>query len=123
MSETVPMTIADFLLARYAEDEAVARDLIAEGPWNEVHASDLRGPTRDDEYSGLNIGAGRVLAECEAKRRIVELHGRDHECSTYDDAGEVDNCAWVLGGDCSTMRLLALPFADHPDYRAEEWTP
>lgn len=58
----------------------------------------------------------RVLAECEAKRRIVALHDGAHECSVYV-RGEVDNCAWVERGDsCSTLRLLALPYADHPDY-------
>ncbi|MFI7607700.1 DUF6221 family protein [Micromonospora sp. NPDC049366] len=47
----------------------------------------------------------RVLAEVDAKRRIV------------------DNCAWVLKGEaCLTLRLLALPFADRPGYR-DEWRP
>lgn len=63
----------------------------------------------------------RVLREVSAKRRIVELHGSDpHECVTWDE---------VLGGtctgyelDCPTLRLLALPYAEHPDYR-EEWRP
>ena len=61
------------------------------------------------------------LRDLKAKRLIVELHTGDHECSTYDHNGEIDNCTWVLG-DCSTLQLLAIPFADHPDYR-QEWTP
>ena len=28
----------------------------------------------------------------------------------------------VVSGPCATLRLLALPYADHPDYR-EEWRP
>jgi hypothetical protein len=35
---------------------------------------------------------------------------------------EIDNCTWVLDGDCSTVRLVALPHADRPGYR-EEWRP
>lgn len=65
----------------------------------------------------------RVLAECEAKRRIVELHEDSHECSTYDSRGEIDNCTWVLNAaECSTLRLLALPYVDRPAYD-ESWRP
>lgn len=72
----------------------------------------------------------RVLAEVDAKRRVLDLHAGDHECSTIrhgvdwdgQSVEEIDSCTWVLGGDCSTVRLLALPYAAHPDYR-EEWRP
>lgn len=79
-------------------------------------------------------GPSRVLAECEAKRRIVELH----QLMDYDqpyrgtpccerctaggeypaDDGDTDEQNWP----CPTLRALALPYADHPDYR-EEWKP
>lgn len=64
----------------------------------------------------------RVLTECEAKRRIVELHTRatqdGHVCPSTRGEGTL----WSFGGDpaCDTLRLLALPYADHPDYR-QEW--
>jgi hypothetical protein len=66
----------------------------------------------------------RVLREVEAKRRILDLHARDHECSIYSDyrPGEIDSCGYVLDGDCSTVRLLALPYSDRPGYR-DEWRP
>lgn len=66
----------------------------------------------------------RVLAECDAKRNIVELHTGSHECSGYNDTtGDFDNCLWVLDGDsCTTLRLLATPCSYHPDYR-QEWAP
>lgn len=55
----------------------------------------------------------RALAEIEAKRQILELH--DHDT--------VDFCTWELkGGLCSTLRLLALPYADRSGYR-DEWRP
>ena len=100
-------TLTEFLLARIAEDETSA----------------MRArPLQDYEPSGM-WGIDRVLAECEAKRRIVTLHGDAHECSTFDHHGEVDNCTWCLDAeDCSTMLLLASVYADHPDHR-EEWRP
>lgn len=73
---------------------------------------------------------GRVLAEVDAKRRIVDLHSprevasMDHE--TWGQTFQV--CRSCREGDrqivapCPTLRLLALPAADHPDYR-EEWRP
>lgn len=70
----------------------------------------------------LRISKERALAEVDAKRRIVALHDSDHECSVYDHHGDVDNCSWVIGGGCSTVKLLALPYADRPGYR-DEWRP
>lgn len=60
----------------------------------------------------------RVLAEVEVKRRIVDEHGPN-------EYGLCDVC--VLNDDarrapCPTLRLLTLPYADHPDYRGE-WRP
>jgi hypothetical protein len=102
------MTLADFLLARIAEDEGWAGG---------IHEEDCDPP-------GCTCGdPARVLAECEAKRRIVELHDRGHECSQYDHHGEVDSCTYAHDfDDCSTLRLLALPYASHPDYQTE-WKP
>jgi hypothetical protein len=90
MSDTRTMTLTDFLLARIAEDEACA-DGLEWDDGNPVHQT------------------ARVLAECEAKRQIVEA------------------CAEVLAYDAEALpqdvlRFLALPYADHPDYR-EEWKP
>lgn len=115
------MTLTEFLLARIAEDD-VAADYGA-------HAFDCntfevkRMPTIPGASYSLECTCGetrRRLAECEAKRGIVELHDGTHECSVYDHTGAVDNCAWVVDGDCSTLALLAEPYADHPDYQ-QEW--
>ncbi|MFF1341120.1 DUF6221 family protein [Streptomyces sp. NPDC058290] len=71
----------------------------------------------------------RVLAEVDAKRRLLTVHARD---TTYSFSGCVtcdagDNSCGCMGGSpydypCETLRLLALPYADHPDYRPE-WAP
>ena len=91
------MTITEFLLARIAEDERHARKL----------AETDRRPVL-----ALAITANhpqRVLAECEAKRRIVERAG-----FLIDEPDGLGNlCEGILTD-------LAAIYADHPDYR-EEW--
>jgi hypothetical protein len=73
----------------------------------------------------------RVLAECEAKRRIVEMHrlGGSYTPGSEDASG-FDYCGTCGSGEpyeyptpwpCPTLRLLALPYVDHPDYR-QEWS-
>ena len=111
------MTLTEFLLARIAEDEAgeLSGDCdciidLGDGPFiiGDVHG--WACPIR-------------VLAECEAKRRIVSYHQ-----TSFNLAGEAwcDPCHtsrdWSDGKWCPTLRALALPYADHPDY-LPEWTP
>lgn len=91
------MTLTDFLLARIAEDEEVARlpqGYEYCGPLSYTHTPD------------------RVLAECEAKLRIVETLAHDYR---WNRKRAGDNAKM-------TLELLALPYADHPDYR-QEWKP
>jgi hypothetical protein len=135
------MTLVEFLLARIAEDEASARAALP-GPWEwERPTGKWNGPegyirSKPDGFLVVsNIGAeynhqldidateaehivrwdpARVLAECEAKRRIVEGFAYVTHYESDDDSA-VLNAAHYL-------RLLALPYADHPDYR-EEWKP
>lgn len=56
----------------------------------------------------------RVLREVEAKRRMVDY------LTDLDDKAS-DNNWWNLDTDLP-FKLLAQPYADHPDYRAE-WSP
>ena len=56
----------------------------------------------------------RVLADIASKRRLVELHGDQHEC-TDTRASEYP----YVG--CETLRLLAAPFSGEPGYK-EEWS-
>lgn len=87
--------------------------------------------TRESGEPFLVVASERVLREVDTKRRMLDEHpvalGWDghvvggqvcRTCAEIDSSGE-------LGGDpypCKTLRLLALPYADHPDYR-EEWRP
>ncbi|WP_327160569.1 DUF6221 family protein [Streptomyces zaomyceticus] len=64
----------------------------------------------------------RALAEVDAKRQIIELHGpAEYEYSDVDVCSTCDR-GGPLPYPCPTLRLLALPYADHPDYR-DEWRP
>lgn len=134
------MTLTEFLLARIAEDEAWAKALMGER-WFQGSSSRRDMPKRGlylrggethlvdlwDANASAHIARhdpARVLAECEAKRRIVHQHGagEGHECPDgFMDSAETDpHTGWE--NDCQTLKFLALPYADHPDYR-EEWKP
>ena len=92
------MTLTEFVLARIAEDEEWAR---SEGV--------LRG------FRDGAPGPARVLAECEAKRRIVARYGVCSQC--YDEGNRIETrvLEWA-------SRLIALPYVDNPEYR-DEWRP
>lgn len=129
-----------FLRARLDEDEQAARDATppqdplsaAPGHWN-VHLESKDDGWAVEDASGLWAAVtgyprgkaahiarhdpARVLRDVEAKRRILNMELPGYYDNPYangwDDAhGDV-------------LYLLALPYADHPDYRQEwtEWTP
>ncbi len=118
-----------FLRARLDEDEQTAR-AAQPAPW--IRHDHVAGVHADDATDGRPYGSAvadcrrvpdgygvpnaehiirhapdRVLVEVEAKRRMIEdaWGGPDHE-----DMWEYH------------LKLLALPYADRPDYR-EEWRP
>jgi hypothetical protein len=89
------MTITEFLEARIAEDEERAGS-----GW--ARLGDTRWET--DNYGRNFLTPSAVLAECAAKRKLVEMH---------------TTCNDVSYGDASTypeMRALAAIYADHTDY-------
>lgn len=99
-----------FLRARLDEDERGADD---------VHDTYRCASVGSDPSTPFRCDCpwpARVLAEVAAKRAILELHEGSHECSVYDHRGAVDNCAWVIDGGCSTVRLLMQPYAGHPHF-------
>lgn len=111
-------TLAEFLLARIAEDEATIRDAArhAEATPQEIVAA-LQAGSQAYRFLGDLEDAGyavvrqaRVLADCEAKRRIIDLLRQ--RTGEPDDHGQLR----------AALGLLALPYADHPDYR-QEWRP
>ncbi|GII86615.1 hypothetical protein Ssi03_46050 [Sphaerisporangium siamense] len=121
-----------FLRARLDEDEQMAR--AAGGAWQYVALPDVISPAGhslqlDDDRALVDVGfmeddalrpaeaqhiahhdPARVLREVEAKRRLIEAH--------VDHYGLVFDHFWPV----PVLSLLALPYADHADYR-EEWRP
>lgn len=132
--------LLEFLRARLDEDEQAAQAATA-GPWYATEhgyeddagceASIGTDPTStygwSDVVRGGYEGGGvveladaphiarhdptRVLAEVGSKRRILA------ECGHMIRRGEPERAGaeWIL-------KVIALPFADHPDYRPE-WSP
>ncbi len=95
--------LATFILARISEDERVAMTM-------HTRLRQARVLDPDVEEYFVVWHPKRVLAECESKRLIVELQRSDLRDDPEDwEADEV-------------LRLLALPYADHPHYRPE-WRP
>lgn len=119
--------LATWLMEQIAEDELAAQALLEQPAFAEFRMDHrpIQHAIREDPDP---TGAVRFrLAECDAKRRIVDLHtpeGRYRDCPTcterdyrayrYDD----DEQLWW----CDTLKVLALPYADRPGYR-EEWRP
>jgi len=119
------VTLTEFLLVRITEDEAQA-DEIHECTCGAGELLTLYGPGFEpDKWRKWCCGyPARVLAECEAKRRIVEIHVEIdeeypnpkvtccQECSAYGE--------YPGGFPCATLKAVATIYADHPDFR-EDW--
>lgn len=104
------MTIIEFLLARVAEDQVHAETFRNCG-WS---GFDYWGDGGDLFFAGEGLVPGaatvdRTLADVAAKQRMLAMHPCD-DCGLGDDP-------------CLTLRLLATPYAAHPDYRTDWWRP
>lgn len=116
--------LVTFLLARLDERGAFARKAARAGsgrwgtlsrPWDAEPYRDLADQDTGERIARLFCDLDRhialndpafVLADIEAKRRIVERLGQQYLIGsrvTYN----------------AVLRLLALPFADHPDFQPE----
>lgn len=114
------MTLTEFLLARITEDQRHAEAL----------AVTMNTDTFTTPAALANVGAivnpARVLAECEAKRRIVRRSKAAE--GAMADPGRIpdDGSYFIRMSNRDAWRLaladLALPYADHPDYD-EAWRP
>jgi len=103
-------TLVEFLLTQIAEDEAeFGGDDFEVLRIRRETAVDLWDETQEREY---RVRA-RVLAECGTKRRIVAACQRlTNQAQDFEYYG--------VTADDEILRALAIPYADHPDYR-EEW--
>jgi len=116
MAETKALTLTEFLTARIEEDEAAARRASGGEGWyvddGQIwRLNDPLGESADGLTGNFPIWADgaaehiarhdplRVLAECQAKRQLIERVGNP---------------------DWAGFSILALPYADHPNYQ-QEW--
>lgn len=106
------MTITEFLLARIAEDERRASS--PDAAWS-MHWPECDFPGDIPGSCTCNLTA-RVLAECEAKRRIVDECRSAAHWATQSDCDAPASYLMVAGVLEGAVRNLALPYADHPDY-------
>lgn len=146
------MTITEFLLVRIAEDEAAAEAAVAKSgrSWHreEGHTGSVVGTSSDyrssyrsdpgilwDWESGFICAhtesvdhiarhdPARVVAECAAKRRIIEDHvldvgldDRKPGCRSCSETSYYDGGRYSTGWPCETLAALASVYADHRDY-------
>jgi hypothetical protein len=106
--------LVEWQRAQLDEDERVAR--AAERYWHGVR---IESATAAEEDHARRHDPARVLAEVDAKRRILDEHPRcpcSAKCTACATCG--DGSIWP----CQTIRLLALPYADRPEYR-NGWRP
>jgi len=135
--------LVQFLRARLDEDEQAIE---APETWTEF--DETQGTRRVDvdhsfervtactrAWRGVHIARhdpARVLREVEAKRQVLKLHERvtlragggaqyfdtTTVCRSCEPSYQFPELSWP----CATLRLFALPYADHPDYQ-ETWKP
>jgi hypothetical protein len=94
------MTPEEFLTARIAEDEAVARALIERDQWHGIHVD---GATEVAVHIE-RFNPARVLIECKAKRELLAIS----EFYTTTTGTEI-------------VRALVLPYTHHPDFPSVHW--
>jgi hypothetical protein len=133
--------LIEFLLARLGEDEEMASAAAGLGAsrrhWTREYIScvvDATGgdlivygegtPTSAQADHIARHDPDRVLAEADAKRRIVDwlaAHAAFDMPAAKAQAASREE--WYLVTLArTTLKLLALPYASHPEYR-QEWVP
>lgn len=120
------MTITEFLMARIAEDEALATSVrsaqlkdVADGLYKAESVEPSLALWSSDGNFGqpaLYADPARTLAECEAKRVIVTVA---YELESFDFSND-GSYAHVARHQNAILRVLAAVYADHPDYQ-QEW--
>ena len=95
-------TLTEFLPARFAEDEELLR-----GWLERMGREDPAGAETHQQQ------AWRSWAEIAKNRLILRLHTGPHVCPTETSE---------MTPECSTMRALGMPYAEHPDYQIA-WRP
>lgn len=141
--EQVARRACEYAEAEWRLDEEFGETVLWWPPEPHVAENERRHglPVVSDQWRGQTIASGgeriaphvarhdpaRILAEVEAKRGMLKLHGPREQyrdgCTVCDDSN--DSCGCISGPcqyPCTTLRLLTLPYAGHDDYD-ESWKP
>jgi hypothetical protein len=150
----VTVELREFIEARLAEDEALARACDpsawrANGSWRrpaqygapaaqggyvlaaagEWHVLAKSYDVTPNTYHMARHDPARVLRDVEAKRRLINRILRyeassDGEYGCCHDAEAIGRggCPEINPNEIEALRLLALPYVDHPDYNPS-WSP
>lgn len=127
------MTLVEFLHARIADDERtvawLTRGIAADDPdagrEYERSAADIEWIDTATEQSfgsrwwRLAVTSERLLAECDAKRRIIDSY-EDHVETYLNDPTQFGEGARF--GMMTAIGWLALAYSGHPDFD-ESWRP
>lgn len=121
--------LVEFVEARLADDERIAREVEQRGPWA---VSEYEGSLYETDYGVFALGPyggsvvggehvvrhdpARVLRDVAAKRRLLAL------AKTHLRFDEHHPSPFYAGFGETMLISLAAPFADHPDY-SSEWSP
>lgn len=120
--------LVEFLRARLDEDEQTATKTLR--AYQHVFGITHYFPANHD--SSVAMTPRVALAEVEAKRRIIDLHGPEDASPFYDvdqlwvcaECGPDEDVMFRTKGrgnyPCPTLRLLAQPYADHEAFQ-HEW--
>lgn len=115
---TTTGTLADFILARFGEDEAVAERAL-----KSTRTAVRSALSANPAAATVMAHPARVLAEVAAKRAILEYAaeatGLDAQVDGEFRIGPRDTATDPYIGDL-ILRALAQPYSDHEDFR-EEW--
>jgi Family of unknown function (DUF6221) len=127
--------LINFLRYRVTEDEALALEA-PQGPWHIGNAVDPTKPCHVHTFPGARMVAdglnwlvaehiamhdpARVLAEVEAKRRVLDRYENQVAMLRNHMGGILTK--YLAAELLAVVQLLALPYASHPDFR-EEWRP
>lgn len=108
----------EFLRARLDEDAAeIAKQPDGRGEPGGIGIWSSGDAISNTEY--LILSKRRALAEVEVKRLFLADHDGVHRCDWGEHRG-ADYLGW-----CTTLKRLALPYADHSDHSDydQEWKP
>jgi len=111
----------EFLLERLSEEETAAHMALTsdEQTWFQISSTDADMSAHTLLEHLRHQSPGKILAECDSKRRIVALVVRPVQLRP---ARRARRASLRHDQAVELLKLLALPYRNHPGYR-RQWLP